>query len=131
MSFEVFVTRFEHGAPAPLDPAVVRQVLDPYVVARDADGQGLCVETDDGGTADVRVHADGVTFHRFGGAGVMDLIAALMRRLEAVLVVPGGPVVVHREEDGAQITPEWRESSGWPVVVAADGAAVARAIEEA
>ncbi|MFD5324033.1 hypothetical protein [Streptomyces sp. NPDC127092] len=131
MSFEVFVMRFQHGAPAPLDPAVVREVLDPYVVARDPDGQGLYVETGDGGTADVRVHADGVTFHRFGGAGVMDLIAALMRRLAAVLVVPGGPVVVHRAEDGAQITPELRESSGWPVVVAADGAAVARVIEAA
>ncbi|MFF6776365.1 hypothetical protein ACFY8W_22770 [Streptomyces sp. NPDC012637] len=131
MSFEVFVMRFEHGAPAPLDPAVVREVLDPYVVARGADGQELCVETADGGEADVRIGADGVTFHRFGGAGIMDLIAALLRRLEAVLVVPGGPFVVHREEAGAQVTPGLGESSGWPVVVATDGAAVARAIEEA
>jgi hypothetical protein len=126
VSFEVFVTRFADGVAAELDPAVVRGVLDPYVTARE--GAWLVVGTPDGGRADVAVRADGVTFHRFGGAGVMDLISALLGRLGAVLLVPGGPFLVHRESDAAQVSPDMRESSGWPVVVASDGTALEREI---
>lgn len=122
MSFEVFVMRFAGGEAVPLDQDVVRQVLDPYVTARDAEGLELAVETPDGGQADVVLRDDCVTFHRFGGAGVMDLVSALLRRLEAVLIVPGGPFLVHRAEDWAHAPSEG------PVVVAPDGGALLRAI---
>ncbi|MFE6103254.1 hypothetical protein ACFVQ4_25305 [Streptomyces laurentii] len=126
MSFEVFVTRFTDGEAAQLDPTIVRDVLGPYVTA--GAGAWLVVETPDGGRADVGVRADAVTFHRFGGAGVMDLISALLDRLGAVLLVPGGPFLVHRERDAAQVAPGIRESSGWPVMVASDGTALEREI---
>ncbi|MEU8538664.1 hypothetical protein AB0C52_01470 [Streptomyces sp. NPDC048717] len=129
MSFEVFVTRLADGAAAPLDRAVVCEVLDPFTVARD--GESLVVRTPDGGEADVRVRADCVTFHRFGGAGVMDLLSVLLDRLGAVLIVPGGPFLVHREGDAAQVTSDMRESSGWPVVVAPGGAALERGMRGA
>ncbi|MEU7019722.1 hypothetical protein ABZ990_03550 [Streptomyces sp. NPDC046203] len=129
MSFEVFVMRLADGGAVPLDRAVVREVLDPCTVARD--GESLVVRTSGGGKAEVAVRADCVTFHRFGGAGVMDLLSVLLDRLGAVLVVPGGPFLVHRASAAAQVTADIRESSGWPVVVASGGAALERGMRGA
>lgn len=41
----------------------------------------------------------GITSNRFGGDGIMDLLAVLLRRLDAVLVAPGGPTMIQRDED--------------------------------
>ncbi|MFB7235828.1 hypothetical protein ACFCXK_13720 [Streptomyces sp. NPDC056269] len=128
MSYDIFVMRFESGATAPLDMAVAHEVLDPFAVAREADF--LSVRTADGEEADVYFNPPaGITFNRFGGGGVMDLLAVLLRRLDAVLVAPGGPVVVPR----AEVRPLLPDAltDGCPVVVAGTGAEIGRALRAA
>ncbi|KOX32971.1 hypothetical protein ADL06_10160 [Streptomyces sp. NRRL F-6491] len=68
---------------------------------------------------------DDITFNRFGDDGIMDLLAVLLRRLDAVLVVPGGPTVIQRDEDRDLPSAVLRRE--WPVVVAHTGAEIDRA----
>ncbi|MEU3690460.1 hypothetical protein [Streptomyces narbonensis] len=67
-----------------------------------------------------------ITFNRFGGGGIMDLLAVLLRRLDAMLVVPGGPTMIQRDEDRDLLPASLRDD--WPVVVARTGAEIDRAI---
>ncbi|MEV5972279.1 hypothetical protein [Streptomyces sp. NPDC051921] len=70
----------------------------------------------------------GITFNRFGGGGIMDLLAALLRELDAVLVVPGGPTAIRRKEDRENLPAAVKDE--WPVVVARTGAEIDRAIRD-
>ncbi|PZT70344.1 hypothetical protein DN402_33455 [Streptomyces sp. SW4] len=97
------------------------------MVARDRETGFLLVSTAAGEEAGVYVNSPtGITFNRFGGEGILDLLAALLRRLDAVLVVPGGPTVVRRDEDRERLPAVLRD--GQPVVVARTGAEIDRAI---
>ncbi|APE26754.1 hypothetical protein [Streptomyces venezuelae] len=128
MSYDIFVMRFESGETAPLDMAIADEVLAPFVVAREADF--LSVRTADGEEADVYLNPPaGITLNRFGSGGVMDLLAVLLRRLDAVLVAPGGPVVLPRGEL-RHVLPE-ALTDGCPVVVAGSGAEIDQAIRVA
>ncbi|MFF9854326.1 hypothetical protein [Streptomyces litmocidini] len=129
MSYDIFVMRFDNGETVPLDMAVAHEVLDPFAVARDPEAGFLAVAVE-GEEADVYFNAPtGITFNRFGGGGVMDLLAVLLRRLDAVLVAPGGPVVVPR--DGIrQHLPE-ALTDDCPVVVARTGVEIDQAIRAA
>ncbi|MFE5807232.1 hypothetical protein [Streptomyces sp. NPDC056491] len=130
MSFDVFVCRFEHGEPATLDMRAAHEILGPHVVARDPGTNFLLVSTAEGEEAGVYMNGPtGITFNRFGGDGIMDLLAVLLRRLDAVLVVPGGPTIVQRDEDRELLPAALRDE--WPVVVARTGAEIARAIRAA
>ncbi|MFE0646529.1 hypothetical protein ACFW2Y_33740 [Streptomyces sp. NPDC058877] len=126
MSFDIFVCRFENGEPAALDMSAAHEVLDPYVVARDPRTNFLHVRTADMEEADVFSSPDNITFNRFGGGGIMDLLAVLLRRLDAVLVVPGGPTMIQRDEDRDLLPAALRDE--WPVIVARTGAEIDRAI---
>lgn len=127
MSFDIFVCRFENGELAALDMNAAREVLDPHVVVRDPEMDFLLVSTAEGEEADVYFHSPtGITFNRFGGGGIMDLLAALLRRLDAVLLVPGGPTVIQQNEDRALLPASLRGE--WPVVVARTGAEIDQAI---
>ncbi|MFC9795642.1 hypothetical protein ACFVJI_23745 [Streptomyces sp. NPDC127584] len=70
--------------------------------------------------------ADNITFNRIGGGGIMDLLAVLLRRLDAVLVIPGGPTMIQRDEDRDSLPAALRDE--WAVVVAHTGAEIYRAI---
>jgi hypothetical protein len=127
MSFDIFVCRFENGEPTPLDMSAAHEVLDPYVVARDPRMNFLQVRTAEMEEADVFFSSpDNITFNRFGGGGIMDLLAVLLRRLDAVLVVPGGPTMIQRDEDRDLLPAALRDE--WPVVVARTGAEIDQAI---
>ncbi|MFF5489971.1 hypothetical protein ACWGCK_03135 [Streptomyces virginiae] len=127
MSFDIFVCRFENGEPASLDMGAAHEILDPHAVARDPEIGFLQVSTADGEEAGVYLNdPTGITFNRFGGGGVMDLLADLLRRLDAVLIVPGGPTMIRRDEDHARLPAALRDE--WPVVVARTGAEIDRAI---
>ncbi|MCX5388529.1 hypothetical protein [Streptomyces sp. NBC_00094] len=127
MSFDIFVLRFENGEPATLDMRAAHEVLGPYVVARDPQTGFLLVSTAEGEEAGVYVNSPtGITFNRFGGEGIMDLLAVLLRRLDAVLVVPGGPTMIQRDEDRELLPASLRAE--WPVVVARTGAEIDQAI---
>ncbi|WP_435188343.1 hypothetical protein [Streptomyces sp. bgisy126] len=130
MSFDVFVHRFENGELVPLDAEAARELLAPHAVGRDSDPDFLQVSTGEYEWADVYFGTPtGITFNRFGGEGIMDLLAAVLERLDATLVVPGGPTVVRREEDREHVHPGLRDE--WPVVVARTGAEITAAIESA
>ncbi|MGW1180433.1 hypothetical protein ACWD7Y_00715 [Streptomyces drozdowiczii] len=127
MSLEVFVCRFENGEPVALDMCAAREVLEPCAVAGDPETDFLLVRTGEREEAEVYFSgATDITFHRFGGGGIMDLLAALLRRLDAVLVVPGGPTVIRRDEDRELLPVSLRDE--WATVVARTGAEIGRAI---
>ena len=126
MGFDVYVWRFEHGEPVPLDLEAAREVLAPHVVGHDPEPNLLQVSTGERETADVHLGDAGITFHRFGGDGVMNLLAVLLRRLDAALVIPGGPVVLQRDEDARHLPSALRDE--WPAVVARTGAEITEAI---
>ncbi|MGW2303232.1 hypothetical protein [Streptomyces sp. NPDC001809] len=69
---------------------------------------------------------DGITLNRIGSGGIMDLLAVLLRRLDAVLVVPGGPTMIQRDEDRDSLPAALRDEGS--VVVAHTGAEIYRAI---
>ncbi|MEU2509737.1 hypothetical protein ABZ621_34260 [Streptomyces sp. NPDC007863] len=99
----------------------------PHVVARDPETNFLLVRAAEREEAGVYFNdPTGITFNRFGGDGIMDLLVGLLRRLDAVLVVPGGPTVIQRDEDQELLPAALRDE--WPVVVARTGAEIDRAI---
>ncbi|MFB4421419.1 hypothetical protein C5F59_010020 [Streptomyces sp. QL37] len=127
MSFDIFVCRFENGEPVTLDMSAAHEVLGPYAVVRDPETDFLLVSTAEGEEASVYFNnPTGITFNRFGGDGIMDLLAVLLRRLSAVLVVPGGPTMIQQDEDRELLPASLRDE--WPVVVARTGAEIDRAI---
>ncbi|WP_405668197.1 hypothetical protein OG379_39075 [Streptomyces sp. NBC_01166] len=127
MSFDIFVCRFDNGEPTPLDMRTAQEVLNPYVVARDSRTNFLQVRTAEREEACVFFSSPGnITFNRFGGNGIMDLLAILLRRLDAVLVVPGGPTMIQRDEDRDLLPAALKDE--WPVIVARTGAEIDRAI---
>ncbi|MFI5792319.1 hypothetical protein [Streptomyces sp. NPDC051677] len=127
MSFDIFVCRFENGELAPLDMGAAHEVLDPYAVARDPETDFLLVSTAEGEEAGVYFNSPtGITFNRFGGDGIMDLLAVLLRQLDAVLVVPGGLTMIQRDEDRELLPASLKDE--WPVVVARSGAEIEQAI---
>lgn len=127
MSSDIFVCRFENGETTPLDMRAAHEVLDPFAVARDPRTNFLQVRTAESEEAGVFVSSpDNITFNRFGGGGIMDLLAVLLRRLDAVLVVPGGPTMIQRDEDRGHLPAALRDEG--LVVVARTGAEIDRAI---
>ncbi|MFG2615812.1 hypothetical protein [Streptomyces anulatus] len=128
MSSDIFVCRFENGEPAPLDMNAAHEVLDPYAIARDPEMDFLLVSTAEGEEASVYFNnTTGITFNRFGGEGIMNLLAVLLQRLDAALIVPGGPTMIQREEDHERLPPSLRDE--WPVVVVRTGTEITEAIE--
>ncbi|MFD4237496.1 hypothetical protein [Streptomyces sp. NPDC058542] len=126
MSFDIFVCRFENGEPATLDMKAAHELLDPYAVARDPETDFLLVSTAEGDEAGVYFNnPTGITFNRFGRDGIMDLLAALLQRLDAVLVVPDGPTMIQRDEDRELLPASLMDG---PLVVARTGAEIDRAI---
>lgn len=130
MSFDIFVWRFENGEPATLDMSAAHEVLDPHAVVRDPETDFLLVSRAEGEEAGVYFSSPtGITFNRFGGDGIMDLLAVLLQRLDAVLVVPGGVTVLQRNEDRELLPASLRDE--WPVTVARTGAEIAQAVRAA
>ncbi|MGW1882994.1 hypothetical protein [Streptomyces sp. NPDC001970] len=107
--------------------SVAHDVLDPYAVGHEGQQESLQLSMGEGGEADVYLSSPtNITFTRFGGAGVMDLVSALLQRLDAVLVLPGGTVILQRDGDRAHLAPFMRDE--WSVVVARTGAEITQAI---
>ncbi|MFD6892847.1 hypothetical protein [Streptomyces sp. NPDC059957] len=110
--------------------SAAHEVVGPHVVVRDPETNFLLVSTAEGEETGVYFSSPtGITFNRFGGDGVMDLLAVLLQRLDAVLVVPGGVTVLQRNEDREFLPASLRDE--WPVVVARTGAEITRAIRAA
>ncbi|WP_344386954.1 hypothetical protein [Streptomyces vastus] len=101
--------------------------LDPYVTARDPEHGFLQLTAGDGGQADVYTSTDtNITVSHFSVGEIMDVIADLLQRLGAVLVLPGGTVVLQREEDREHLSQDLKD--GWTHVVASTAEEIAEAI---
>jgi hypothetical protein len=120
--------RFTKGESVPLNKDTMQQVLDPYVTARDPESGFLRITAGtDGGEAEIYTGSEeSITINRFGGDEVMNVISDLLRRLEAVLVLPGGTVILSRDEDREHLPRQLQDE--WSVVVAPTGPEIARAI---
>ncbi|MER5933556.1 hypothetical protein [Streptomyces sp. NPDC002054] len=127
MSYDIFPCRYVNGEPAPLDRDIALEVLGPYVTARDPEGTFLQLAAGEYQEADVYLGTESsFMISHFGGERIMDLISELLQRLEAVLLLPGGTVLINRDEDGKHLPPNMRDE--WSVVVASTGEAITRAI---
>ena len=63
----------------------------------------------------------------FGGDRMMNVISELLRRLEAVLILPGGTVILSREADREHLPQEIKGE--WAIVVASTGPEITQAIQ--
>ncbi|MEU6343728.1 hypothetical protein ABZ883_22625 [Streptomyces sp. NPDC046977] len=129
MSYDIYVHRFEGGESAPLDKVIAAEVLDSYVVVRVPDNKFLQLDMGRNERADVYFSTDThITFTRFGGERIMDIVAELLERLGASLVLLGGTVVL-RQEAHREHLPQLMRDDDWSVVVARTGQEIMRAIE--
>lgn len=128
MSYDVFVHRFREGEPTPLDRRVVQEIMSPYVTAHDPETGFFRIAVKNGeGEADVYTKDESsITINHFGGEVIMNLISKMLRRLEAVLILPGGTVIVDRDEDRGHLPLFMRNE--WSVIVAPTGEEITRAI---
>ncbi|MCL6734681.1 hypothetical protein [Streptomyces neyagawaensis] len=133
MGWSPMVLRFVDGGetPVPLDPAVVREVLEPY----DADGPGATegedgspayrVRAADGSEAEIFADDHGLTVHRPHAGEVWDIVAELVARLGAVVLDPSGTGVVCRAEEHGHLPARWRDDA---VVIEMTGEALETAL---
>ncbi|MFF7263177.1 hypothetical protein ACFZCL_23250 [Streptomyces sp. NPDC008159] len=119
MGWSPMVFRFVDGGetPVPLDPAVVREVLEPH----DADGPGspegqdaslsFRVRAADGSEAEILADDFGLTVYRPHAGEVWDIVAELVARLGAVVLDPSGTGVVCRAEEHGHLPARWRDDA--------------------
>jgi hypothetical protein len=129
VSYDVFVHRFKEGESASLDMNVLQEVLSPYVTAQHPEtGLLQIAANNDGGEADVYVKGESsITINHFGGDVIMNVISEMLRRLGAVLILPGGTVIIDRDDDRCHLPSYMRDE--WSVIVAPSGAEITRAIQ--
>ncbi len=100
MSYSMYVSGVVDGEPAPNDKAAIRDILGPITLGG-MPPTGLPeswnLEAEDGGVADVRGDADGLTFHRFSAGRVLDRVAELACRTGAVVIPLDCPAILTAE----------------------------------
>ena len=131
MSYDISFCRFERGGAAPVDEAALLAAVAPFVVDREPVFHFLRLRTPDGGEAEVYTGRDvgplmGFTLSRFSGGAVSDLIVAVARATDTVILAPGCPTLVMRADQRQHLPTELAEHA---VIVAtgADFDAVLRA----
>ncbi|MEV0093295.1 hypothetical protein [Streptomyces sp. NPDC050738] len=125
MSFSMYVQKSEHGESVPMDEALAREILSPHIAAGGGDPV-VAVRADDGGVTEVYVDASGLMIHRPERDGIFDITAELIDRLDAVLLIPGGPAVVRSETVREHLPEELQRDA---VVIELSGAAILRVLE--
>ncbi|WP_146046182.1 hypothetical protein [Streptomyces cahuitamycinicus] len=129
MSYDVYVCRFVNGEQELLDQRILQEILAPYVTVRDSENGFLQLRSPaGGGEADVYLSNEStITISHFGGDEMMNIISDLIRRLEAVLILPGGTVIVPRSADRDHLPENFKNE--WSVVVASAGEEITKAIQ--
>ncbi|MFI6054792.1 hypothetical protein ACIBCO_32485 [Streptomyces violascens] len=129
MSFDIFVCRFVNTEQVRLEKSTIHEILDTYVTERDPEHHFLQLKTEEaGGTADIYLSSEeSIMISNFGGDQMMNVISELLRCLEAVLILPGGTVILNQEADREHLPQEMK--SEWTVVVASTGPEITQAIQ--
>jgi hypothetical protein len=100
--------------------------LAPYVVAREPDHGFLLIRASDGGEAHVYASPGSITINRFAWGGILDIVAELVERLEAVILLPEGVAILGTAEDRSHLPVELRTDA---LVVDLSGATIQGVIE--
>jgi len=127
VSYGIYVQRFAHGDAAPMDDALGRELLAPYVVSSRPEFGFTRIRASDGGQADVHASPGSIAVSRFAWGGILDIVADLAERLDAVVLLPEGVAVLGAAEQRRHLPVELRADA----VVGLSRAALRAAIEEA
>ncbi|MFF3561337.1 hypothetical protein ACFYXS_14975 [Streptomyces sp. NPDC002574] len=120
MSRMMFILRFVNGEPEALDSEVVRGVLGPYVVAADEDFGDVLIRTADGYEAEVDFNGVCIAVGRFPPGQFFDIVAELVDRLRAAVILTDCPPIVREEADRAHLPGDAEDA----VVVEITGSAI-------
>ncbi|MFI0511438.1 CbrC family protein [Streptomyces sp. WSLK1-5] len=100
MSYSMYVCRFVHGHPVPMDESALREVLGPVTVGGlppTGFPESWELEAEDGGGAEVYGDALGLTFSRFSTGRILDHVATLARRTGAGVIPLDCPAILTSE----------------------------------
>ncbi|WP_164835999.1 hypothetical protein [Actinacidiphila soli] len=126
MSYSIYVQRFAHGDVAPMDDERGQVLLAPHVVAGEPDYGFIRIRASDGGEADVYTSPGSIMINRFAWGGILDIVAELVERLEAVILLPEGVAILGTAEGRSHLPVELRADA---VVVDLSGANIQGVIE--
>lgn len=126
MSYSIYIQRFARGDAAPLDDELGKALFEPHVVLQKPEFGFVRIQASDGGEADVYLNPGSIMVNRFAWGGILDIVAEVVDRLQAVILLPEGVAIVARSEDRLHLPLELQDDA---VVVALNGGAVQRVIE--
>jgi hypothetical protein len=120
MSYDLFLMRFDAGAPAQIDSPEFWELLA-RAWQKPPDDHGFVRLVRGDGEADVYAGRLGealesVMVNHFGGDEIMDLIVELARQADAVIIGPDLPPLLTRTEQRDQLPPDM--DLGEPVLIA-------------
>lgn len=116
MSYALFVQRFEHGVPAPMQVAAFRTVFEPYVSRADPEYSCWRVDTPDGGEAAIYADLvsdtfDSMMINRFSNGTVLDLIVRFIGLADAVVLPQDRPALLADEPQREHLPNELRAAA--------------------
>jgi len=124
----MYVWRFVDEEPAPMDETAIREVLGPVTVGG-LPPTGLPeawdLEAEDGSGSEVYGDALGLTFSRFAFGGILDHVAALVRRTGAGVMPQDCPMILTSETARGHLPESWRAEA----IVVAPEALTGRTIQ--
>ncbi|GIJ49419.1 hypothetical protein Val02_63050 [Virgisporangium aliadipatigenens] len=131
MSYDLFVQRFENGDAAAMDGIAFRAVWGPYVDRTEPEFDLWHFQVDDGGGAEIYGGVAGETFDslvisRFSPGRVLDLLVEFAAAADAVVMPPGCPTLLVREDQRRHLPEELRADA----VIVRGGADVERILDE-
>lgn len=126
MSYAIWIQRFAHGDAAAMDDERGQEILAPYVVERKPEHGFLRIRASDGGDAAIYATPGSIMVDRFSPGGILDIIADMVQRLEAVILLPEGVAIVRSEEDRSHLPAELRADA--VIIVDLCGAAILNVI---
>lgn len=132
VSHSIWLLRFDHGKPAPLDIEAFRAVTRPYVATRESDHGFLGLRMPDRGEAEVyaALEPDGtlgsVLLTHFSAGAFLGLVADLAIVLGAAIVLQDGVALIANTEQHNHLVSELRHAA---VIIELDGAAIQNVID--
>jgi len=131
VSYDLFVQRFENGDAAVMDGIAFRAVWGPYVDRVEPEFNLRHVHVDDGGDAEIFGGVAAETFRslmisRFSRGRVLHLLVEFAAAADAVVLPPGCPALLVREDQRRHLPEELRADA----VVVRGGADVERILDD-
>lgn len=126
MSYSIYVQRFAHGDAAPMDDEFGHELLAPYIVSSQPEYGFVRIRASDGGQADVYASPGSIVVDRFAWGEILDIVAKLVKRLDAAILLPEGVAILGAAEHRLHLP---RELQSDAVIVDLSGAAIQAVIE--